>query len=424
MSIIEIINKKKLKEELTKQEIEFVINGYLNGDIKDYQISSLLMAITINGMTDKETIFLTDSMIDYKKVFDLKQIDEVIVDKQSTGTLGDKITLILAPLLASLDIKVGKISGNNLGYTGGTIDKLESINGFNSKLTEKEYIKQINKINIAVANQIDEIVPANKKLYELRSLTGTFNSIPLLAASIMSKKIASSANIVIIDINIGKGNFIETKEEAKRLANLMIKIGKHYKKLVICLITNMYEPFGHAIGNCLEVEEAINTLKGNGANDVLEMVITIGSIIVGALKKISNTDAKDLLFKQLNNGEAHKKFEEFITAQSGNLKELNISKKVFCIKSDKTGYINRIDILKLGEILKQIGGCKTSFEDKIYNDVGFLLMKKVGDHVEKEEDIIKVYLRDKDICVSQILDCFEIDKELEKKQDLILNIIK
>jgi len=424
MTILEIIDKKRLNKELTKSEIEFAINGYLGGSIKDYQMSSLLMAIVLNGMTDKETIDLTDVMINSGDVIDLSEVEGIIVDKHSTGGVGDKVTLVLGPLLASLGIKIAKMSGRGLGHTGGTIDKLESIDGFNVSIDQKQFIKQVNDINIALVSQTGNLAPADKKIYALRDVTGTVESIPLIASSIMSKKIASGADIIMIDVKVGSGALMKNLEDARKLASLMVKIGKAYRKPTICLITNMDEPLGYAIGNALEVEEAVNTLKGNGPSDLLEVVITLCSIIIGAVKKIPNSDAKDILFKQLNNGEAYKKFEELVKAQKGNLKKLKISDKVFSIKSDKAGYINKIDALKLGEIAKQIGAGRNTLEDKIDYEVGLVLTKKVGDFVEKEEEIIKVYLKDKDVSITQILDCFKIDDELEKKQELILDIIK
>lgn len=424
MTIIDIINKKRLKKELTREEIEFAVNGYLDDSIKDYQMSSLLMAIVLNGMTDRETIDLTDIMIKSGDVIDLSEIDGIIVDKHSTGGVGDKVTLVLGPLLASLGIKIAKMSGRGLGHTGGTIDKLESIEGFKTNISEKKFISQVNKINIAIVSQTGNLVPADKKIYALRDVTGTVESIPLIASSIMSKKIASGADIIMIDVKVGNGALMKTLDDAKELARLMVKIGKTYRKPTICLITNMDEPLGFAIGNAVEVVEAIDTLKGNGPSDLLEVVITLCSIIIGAVKKISNADAKNMLFKQLNNGEAYKKFEQLVKAQGGDINKLNVSNKVFSIKSDKSGYINKIDALKLGEIAKIIGAGRSTLEDSIDYEVGIVLNKKVGDYVEKDEDLAKVYLKDKDISVNQILDCFEIDEQLSSVPKLILDIIK
>ncbi len=424
MTIIDIINKKRLKEELTREEIEFAINGYLDESIKDYQMSSLLMAIVLNGMNDREIVNLTDVMIKSGDVIDLSKVEGIIVDKHSTGGVGDKVTLVLGPLLASLGIKIAKMSGRGLGHTGGTIDKLESIDGFNVSIDQDKFINQVNDINIALVSQTGNLAPADKKIYALRDVTGTVESIPLIASSIMSKKIASGADIIMIDVKVGSGALMKTLEDAKALATTMVKIGKAYKKPTICLITNMDEPLGYAIGNALEVEESINTLKGNGPSDLLEVVMTLCSIIIGAVKKIPNSEAKELLFKQLNNGEAYNKFEELVKAQNGDLSKLNISDKVFSIKSDRRGYINKINALKLGEIAKKIGAGRSTLKDEIYYEVGLVLNKKVGDFVEKEEEIIKVYLRDKDVSITEILDCFVIEEELKQKNDLILDIIK
>ena len=382
------------------------------------------MAIVLNGMSDRETVDLTDIMIKSGDVLDLTKIDGLIVDKHSTGGVGDKVTLVLGPLLASLDIKIAKMSGRGLGHTGGTFDKLESIKGFNIKIDEKQFIKQVNDINIALVGQTANLVPADKKIYALRDVTGTVESLPLIASSIMSKKIASGADIIMIDVKVGNGALMKNIKDAKELARLMVKIGKAYRKPTVCLLTNMEEPLGYAVGNALEVEEAINTLKGDGPSDLLEVVITLCSIIIGAVKKISNNDAKNLLFKQLNNGEAYKKFEELVFAQGGDLNNIKISDKVFSIKSDKTGYINKIDALQLGEIAKKIGAGRNTLEDEIDYEVGLVLSKKVGDYVEKEEELVKVYLKNKDVSIAEILDCFRIEDELKNNSKLILDIIK
>ncbi len=423
MNIIDIINKKRINQELTRDEIEFVINGYLDDSIKDYQMSSLLMAIVLNGMNDRETIDLTDIMLKSGDIIDLKKIDGIIVDKHSTGGVGDKVTLVLAPLLASLGIKIAKMSGRGLGHTGGTIDKLESIEGFNTTLDEEDFIKQVNDINIALVSQSDGLVPADKKIYALRDVTGTVESIPLIASSVMSKKLASGADIIVIDVTVGSGALIKNIDDARKLAKLMVKIGKAYRKPTICIITNMDEPLGYSIGNSLEVKEAIDTLKGNGPSDLLEVVITICSIIIGAVKKISNEEAKDILFKQLNNGEAYKKFEEFVEAQGGKLDSIKVSDKVFSIKSDKSGYINKIDAYKLGTIAKNIGAGRSTLDDKIDYEVGLVLNKKIGDYVEKDEELVKVYLNNKDISISEILECYKIDEELETIPKVILDIV-
>ena len=424
MNIIDIINKKRLKEEFTYEEIEFIINGYLDGSIKDYQMSSLLMAITINGMTDEETINFTDVMLKSGDVMDLSSIEGLIIDKHSTGGVGDKVTLVLCPLLASFGLKVAKMSGRGLGFTGGTIDKLESIEGFNVNLDTKDFINQVNKIGIAIVSQTGNLVPADKKIYALRDVTGTVESIPLIASSIMSKKLASGSDIIIIDVKVGEGALMKTVESAKKLANLMIKIGKKYRKIVICVLTDMDEPLGYAIGNALEVREAIDTLNGSGPSDLIEVVMTLGSIIIAALKKIPCEKARTLLFKKINNGKAYKKLEELIEYQQGDIDNIYVSDKVFSIKSDRSGYINRINALKLGEFAKNIGAGRNTLNDKIDYSVGFILNKKVGDYVEKDEELIRVYLSNKDISASQILSCFQIDDNLKNDKKLIIDIIK
>ena len=424
MTIVDIINKKRLNKELTRDEIEFAVDGYLDGSVKDYQMSSLLMAIVLNGMTDRETIDLTDIMIKSGDVINLKEIDGLIVDKHSTGGVGDKVTLVLAPLLASFGIKIAKMSGRGLGHTGGTIDKLESIEGFDTSISNKEFIKQVNKINIALVSQTGNLVPADKKIYALRDVTGTVESIPLIASSIMSKKIASGADILLIDVKVGSGALMKNIKDATRLAKLMVKIGKAYRKPTICILTNMEEPLGFAIGNSVEVKEAIDTLRGNGPSDLLEIVMTFASIILGAYKKISNSEARDLIFKQLNNGTAYKKFEELVKAQGGDIDNIKYTDKVFSIKSDKEGYINNINALKLGEIAKKIGAGRNELGEKIDHEVGLVLSKKVGDYVSQDEELLKVYLKDKDISIGEILSCYTIEEELKNDPQLILGIIK
>ena len=424
MTIVDIINKKRLNKELTRDEIEFAVDGYLDGTVKDYQMSSLLMAIVLNGMTDRETIDLTDIMIKSGDVINLKEIDGLIVDKHSTGGVGDKVTLVLAPLLASFGIKIAKMSGRGLGHTGGTIDKLESIEGFDTSISNKEFIKQVNKINIALVSQTGNLVPADKKIYALRDVTGTVESIPLIASSIMSKKMASGADILLIDVKVGSGALMKNIKDATRLAKLMVKIGKAYRKPTICILTNMEEPLGFAIGNSLEVKEALDTLKGNGPSDLLEIVMTFASIILGAYKKISNSEARELIFKQLNNGSAYKKFEELVKAQGGDIDNIKYTDKVFSIKSDKEGYINSINALKLGEIAKKIGAGRNELGEKIDHEVGLVLSKKVGDYVSQDEELLKVYLKDKDISIGEILSCYTIEEELKNNPQLILGIIK
>ena len=421
MNIIDIIVKKKNDEKLTKEELEFAINGYLNNEIKDYQISSLLMAIVINGMSLEETINLTDIMINSGEVIDLG-ID--VVDKHSTGGVGDKTTLILAPLVASVGVKVAKMSGRGLGHTGGTIDKLESIKGFNVSLTKEEFMKQVNEIGVSVISQTGNIAPADKKLYALRDVTGTTESIPLIASSIMSKKIASGAKNIVIDVKVGNGALMKDIESAKELALTMIEIGKRYDRKVVCVLTNMDIPLGHNIGNGLEVIESIECLKGNGPKDLEELVLELGSIMVSLDKKISKEDAYLELKDNLYNNKAYLKFEELVKNQDGDINNIDVSDKIISIKSSKEGFINSIDTLRLGEIVKNIGGGRISKEDSIDYGVGISVSKKVGQLIFENEEIAKVYLRDKDVKVNDILECFEIEEENTKSNQLILEVIE
>ena len=421
MNIIDIIVKKKNNEELTKEELEFAINGYLNNKIKDYQISSLLMAIVINGMSLDETINLTDIMINSGEIIELG-ID--VVDKHSTGGVGDKTTLILAPLVASVGVKVAKMSGRGLGHTGGTIDKLESIKGFNVSLTKEEFMNQVNEIGVSVISQTGNIAPADKKLYALRDVTGTTESIPLIASSIMSKKIASGAKNIVIDVKVGNGALMKNIENAKELALTMIEIGKRYDRKVVCVLTNMDIPLGHNIGNGLEVIESIECLKGNGPKDLEELVLELGSIMVSLDKNISKEDAYLELKDNLYNNKAYLKFEELVEYQNGDINNIDVSDKVISIKSSKEGFINSIDTLKLGEIVKNIGGGRINKEDSIDYGVGITVSKKVGQLIFENEEIAKIYLRDKDVKVNDILECFEIEEENIRSNKLILEVIK
>lgn len=424
MTILEIIEKKKKRQNLTKEEIDFWISGMIKGEIADYQISALLMAIVIQGMNDEETFYLTDAMLHSGETIDLSSINGIKVDKHSTGGVGDKVTLILAPLLASFDLKVAKMSGRGLGHTGGTIDKLESIPGYRVELSREEFINQVNEIGVSVISQSGNLVPADKKLYALRDVTGTVDSIPLIASSIMSKKIASGADVIFIDVKVGNGALMKTIEDARALANTMIKIGNRYHKKTICLLTNMEEPLGYAIGNALEVKESISTLKGMGPEDVMELVIKTAGLIVSSVSGISLEDAEQQCFKKFNTGLAYDKFEKMVSSQGGDLSKLEISNRIFSVRSAKAGYISHIDALGLGEIARKIGAGRFQKEDSIHYQVGLVLNHKVGDFVEVNEELLRVYLDDVDVKVNEILDCFTIEENEVEKLPLIYEIIK
>lgn len=421
--MLEIINKKRLGYELNKEEIEYFVKEYTNGKIKDYQASALLMAICINGMTEEETINLTDSFIKSGEQLDVSNIEGIVVDKHSTGGVGDKTTLVLAPLLASLNYKVLKMSGRGLGFTGGTIDKLEAIKGYKVELPFEQTIKQVNEIGLTVISQTKNLVPADKKIYALRDVTATVSSIPLIASSIMSKKIASGAKTIVIDVKVGEGALLKTIEEARKLANLMIKIGKNYDRKVICVLTNMDTPLGKAIGNSNEVLESIETLKGNGPDDLRELVKILAREIILANENITIEEANKKIDEKLNNKEAYNKFLELVKCQGGDLDSLKLSKRVFSIKTDKEGYINSIDALKLGELVKKMGGGRMEKEDTINHEVGINLTVKIGDKVKPNDELMRIYLGDKDISFKELNGIFKIGNE-KNNYNLIYEIIK
>lgn len=422
--MIDIINKKRMNLELTKEEIKYVIENYVKGEIPDYQMSALLMAICINGMTDEEVYNLTDEMIKSGETLDLSDINGIVVDKHSTGGVGDKTTLILAPIIASCGVKMCKMSGKGLGHTGGTIDKLESIPGFNVNLSIEEAKQEVNKVGAVILSQTGNLVPADKKIYTLRDVSGTVESIPLIASSIMSKKIASDSKVIVIDLKVGNGALIKTIEDAKYLSDLMIKIGKKYDRKVVCVLTNMDKPLGTAIGNALEVEEAINFLEGNHNKDLEEIIYKLASLMVSLSKNIKEEEALKEIKEKLNNKECLNKFYEIIENQGGNIKDLEISKKVFSIKSPYTGFVKEIDTLKLGELSRSIGAGRYKKEDTIDYSVGFVLNKNVGDYVLKDEELVKVYLNKIDLSINDITSCFKIDNELGEIKPNIYGVIR
>ena len=354
---------------------------------------------------------------------DLSNINGVKVDKHSTGGVGDKTTLVLLPLVASCGVKVAKMSGRSLGHTGGTIDKLESIPGFKVELDLDTFIDQVNKIGIALASQTGNLVPADKKIYALRDVTNTVSSIPLIASSIMSKKLASGADKIVLDVKVGKGALLENLEDAKTLANYMVHIGNSQGRETVCVLTNMNEPLGNAIGNMVEVEESINTLKGYGPSDLKELVLTLGSIMVSLGLGVSIDEAYKMCVTNLENGKAYQKFIELVETQGGKLELINDSKK-FSIKSNQSGFITKIDTLMLGELVRSLGAGRLHKDDKIDHRVGFILSKKVGDFVLKDEELMKVYLTTKDCRIDDLLKCFTIENDFKEKDKLILEVIK
>lgn len=391
--ILDIINKKRLGEELSYKELDFFFNGYLNGDIADYQMSSLLMAICINGMTDEEIFGLTKIFIDSGDVLDFSDIPGIKVDKHSTGGIGDKTTLVIAPIVASLGIPVIKMSGRGLGYTGGTIDKLESIPGFRVDLNDREIIKQVHDINLVVTGQTADLVPMDKVIYALRDVTSTVSSIPLIASSIMSKKIAGGADKIIIDIKVGNGALLQTEKEAKKLSELMIKIGEVYNREVRCIISDMNVPLGKCVGNALEVMEAVDVLQEKEVNNnFVDLCYELATEMVSMGKNISKKEAFELVKESIRSGDAYNKFLEMIVYQKGDITKLKASKKIIELKSDRTGVIESINALELGKLSLALGAGKVNKNDKIDYSVGIKLEKLVGDKVKKGDVIANLYV--------------------------------
>lgn len=395
MVVVDILNKKRLGKELSYQELDFIFNGYLNGTVKDYQMSSLLMAICINGMSDEEIFALTKIFIDSGDILDFGD-SGIIVDKHSTGGIGDKTTLVIAPIVASCGVPVVKMSGRGLGYTGGTIDKLESIPGFNVNLTDEKVLSQLKKIGVSISSQTANLTPIDKVIYALRDVTATVSSIPLIASSIMSKKIAGGADKILIDIKVGKGALLKNREEAKKLSDLMKKIGSFYQREVRTVISDMNTPLGYCTGNSLEVLEAIDILKGKQYGTVLsELCIDLAADMVSMGKEISKNDAKLMVLDSLNKGKAYAKFLELVKAQGGNIDKIKVSDKKQKIKADRDGIIKKIDALAVGKLSVELGAGRKTKEDKVDHTVGIKLNKLVGEKVKRGDVLATLYVKDK-----------------------------
>lgn len=433
MRMVDVIIKKRTKQELSKKEIDFVIENYTKNIIPDYQMSSLAMAILFNGMNARETADLTNAMMYSGDIVDLSSINGVKVDKHSTGGVGDKTSLVLGPLVASLGAKVAKMSGRGLGHTGGTLDKMESIPGLTIELSEEQFIKQVNDIGIAIMGQTSELVPADKKLYSLRDVTGTVESIPLIASSIMSKKLATGSDTICLDVKYGSGAFCKTVEDARVLAKAMVEIGTHLNRDTKAIISNMNEPLGLAIGNILEVKEAVNTLKGNGPKDLVDLCLYAGSIMLVQAKLYkSKEEAKEALLEVLNNGKAYEKLKEFIAYQGGdtsyldNLDKFETSKYEHMIYAKESGYIKDIVALDLGVAAMKLGAGRATKEDVIDYTAGLILNKKVGDKIEKGELLISCYTNKENVneVLKEIENAFTITSEYVAKEDIIKDYIE
>lgn len=401
MRMYDIINKKKNGGELTREEMSFWVNGFTQEIIPDYQVAALLMAVFFQGLSIEETGFLTESMINSGETIDLSALPGIKGDKHSTGGVGDKTTLVLTPLLASAGITVAKMSGRGLGHTGGTLDKLESIPGFRVDLSREEFIKNVNDIGLAVIGQTKTMVPADKKIYALRDVTATVESIPLIAASIMSKKLAAGGDIIVLDVKYGSGAFMKTWEQAEKLARIMVGIGKNMGKKVAGVITGMDRPLGNAVGNALEVKEAINVLKGKGPADVRELCLNLAGITLYLGGKASDpTQGQELAKLYLDDGSALRKFQEFIVAQEGNPQVINDERLLpeaqfrFSLLSDQDGYIDEMDTESIGIAAMKLGAGRERKEDVIDPAVGIVFYKKTGDWVNKGETMAMIHAND------------------------------
>ena len=434
MRIIDIIEKKRDKKELSKQEIEFFINAYTKGEIQDYQAAALIMAIYLNGMTEQETTNLALAMAYSGEVLDLSKLNKTIVDKHSTGGVGDKVSLILLPLVSSLGIPIAKMSGRGLGFTGGTIDKLEAIPGYKTNITINNFVKNVENIGISMISQTLNLAPADKKIYALRDSISCVESIPLIASSIMSKKIASGAQKIVLDVTVGKGAFMDNIKKAKILSNEMIKIGNLANRQTICILTNMDEPLGYAIGNTLEVIEAINFLKGKMPKDLKEVVLELGAYMIKLAGKGNDLEKnKKKLLEAIENQKAYNKFIELVKNQGGDItyienpNKFTKSKFIEKIYSKKNGYISSIDAKKVGNLSMFLGAGRNKKEDRINPNVGIVLNKKVGDKVNKDDLLAIIYLDEKEKCEEskkRLEEIIQISEEQVPVPKTILDVIE
>lgn len=433
MNILEIIAKKRDKKELSKQEIEYFVNEYTKGNITDYQASALIMAIYINGMNDREITDLSIAMAYSGEVLDLSCFGENVVDKHSTGGVGDKVSIILLPIIASLGVPVAKMSGRGLGFTGGTVDKMESIPGYNTSVGIEDFISDVKKVGISMIGQTMNLAPADKKMYALRDSIACVENIPLIASSIMSKKIASGANKIVLDVTVGKGAFMKNKANAEKLAKQMIKIGELAKKEVKCVLTKMDEPLGYSIGNSLEVIEAIKFLKGDMPQDLKEVVFELGTYMLKLAGKGDNIEEnKKMMLKNIENGKAYSKFKEMVQNQGGNIEYLENtdmfekSKYIIPVKAEESGYVRELNAEEIGKLSCFLGAGRVRKEDVINQNAGIILNKKVGDEVKALDILAYICTDDEekiDEAKNRILQIYKIGKNQIAKSPIIIEVI-
>ena len=398
MRMVDVIEKKRNGHVLTDEEIKFVINGYISGDIPEYQVSAFCMAIYFQGMNKQEIASLTNYMLHSGDIIDLSEIKGIKVDKHSTGGVGDKTSLVLGPLVASCGAKLAKMSGRGLGHTGGTLDKMESIPGMTIAIEGDDFIKQVNNIGMAIVGQTGQLVPADKKLYALRDVTGTVESIPLIASSIMSKKLASGSDTILLDVKVGSGAFMKNLDSARELAKTMVEIGDSFNKNTKAMLSDMDQPLGLAVGNSLEVIEAINTLKGNGPKDFVELCMSAAKIMLVQANIAENEEeAEIILNKKIESGEAFEKLKEFVAAQGGDVSYIENQDKfpkakvILPIQSTKSGYVNKIDALGIGTYAMRLGAGRAVLTDVIDYSAGIILNKKIGDYVNEGEVLCYIH---------------------------------
>ncbi len=420
-----IIRRKENKEKLCYDEIKYMVNSYVKGKINDNTMSRFIWAIYYSGLSLNETYYLTDVMIKSGETIDLSSINKPIVDKHSTGGVGDKITLIISPIVACAGVCVPKMSGRGLGLTGGTVDKLESIPGYKLNLSKKAFIDALNNIGCAVISQSEKIAVADKKIYALRNQIGAVDSIPLIASSIMSKKIASGSDIIIIDLKVGKGAFMKNVKDATKLAKTMISIGKYYKKKVICILSDMNIPLGKNIGNSLEVKETIDFFNGKYDKRLYDLATYISALMISTAKKISYKKAHELVVNLLEGSHAKNKFYSWIKYQGGDIKKLKNKAKKLKVLSPASGYINNIDAVKLAQLFFDLGAGRVLKTDKIDYSCGIVLNHQLGDKVKEGELLATIYYNKKIDGMKDILiSSFKIEKKKRKNKKIIIKIIK
>lgn len=432
MRAVDIIIKKKQGLVLSEQEIHFMIDGFVKGIIPEYQMSALLMAICFQGLNEKERFYLTKEMLESGEQIDLSRVNGLCVDKHSTGGVGDKTTLVVAPIIASFGLKMAKMSGRGLGHTGGTLDKLESIPGFNISVSSDDFFKQVNEIGIAVVGQTANITPADKKLYALRDVTGTIESVGLIAGSIMSKKLASGAKNILLDVKVGDGAFMKTLEDAQELAKAMVNIGSQFGRKVVAMLTDMDQPLGEAVGNSLEVIEAIETLKGNGPKDFVNLCYRICSEILITSDVCKNQEeAFEKIKEKIDNGEALNKLKLMIEYQHGNSQVIDNydifgkAKEEIIVKAKSVGYVKKIHTANIGTAAMILGAGRNTIEDVIDPTVGIKIIAKKGDYLEVGDPIAIVYTNGKNTnqAIDMLYESYELSNQKINKGEIILDVI-